>query len=169
MNYKLLALLTAVVLGAAAGCEYLPGGGTASNNNQASQQANTQPSIFAIDGIAIKGFDPVAYFQESKPVEGSSEFEYEWMGATWRFSSAQNRDLFASNPEQYAPKYGGYCAWAVSQGSTASIDPQAWKIVDNQLYLNYSPKIQAKWSKDIPGNIAKADANWPAVLSNWTT
>ncbi|MEM6355700.1 MAG: YHS domain-containing (seleno)protein, partial [Pseudomonadota bacterium] len=77
-------------------------------------------------GTAIDGTDPVAYFTEGKPVEGSSDFTHEWNGATWRFSSAENRDLFAGDPEKYAPQYGGYCAWAVAQGYTASTDPEAW-------------------------------------------
>ncbi len=116
-------------------------------------------------GGAIKGYDPVAYFTEGKAVKGSKEFTYEWNGATWRFSSAENRDLFAGNPEHYAPQYGGYCAWAVAQGKTAGIDPAAFQIVEGRLYLNYSRKIQERWAKDIPGNIAKADENWPALLA----
>jgi YHS domain-containing protein len=88
-------------------------------------------------GTAIEGYDPVAYFNEGRPVEGKSEFSQEWMDATWYFASAENRDLFAADPEKYAPQYGGYCAWAVSQGYTANIDPQAWKVVDDKLYLNY--------------------------------
>ena len=87
-------------------------------------------------GVALKGHDAVAYFTESKPIKGSGKHEFEWMGARWRFSSAENRDLFAKNPENFAPQYGGYCAYAVSQGITADIDPEAWKIVDGRLYLN---------------------------------
>ena len=116
-------------------------------------------------GTAIDGTDPVAYFTEGKPVEGSSDFEYEWNGAKWRFSSAENRDVFAANPEKYAPQYGGYCAWAVSQGYTASTDPEAWKIVDGKLYLNYSKSVQSTWEQDAAGNIAAVDANWPTVLN----
>lgn len=115
-------------------------------------------------GVAIKGYDPVAYFTESKPTKGDSDFEHEWNGATWRFASGDHRDRFAADPEKYAPRYGGYCAWAVSQNDTAGIDPAAWKIVDGKLYLNYSSKIQAKWAKDIPGNIAAADRNWPGLV-----
>jgi hypothetical protein len=88
------------------------------------------------------------------------------MGATWRFASAEHRDRFAVDPERYAPQYGGYCAWAVSQGYTAKIDPAAWKIVDDKLYLNYSKDVQSQWSSDIPGNIAKADANWPGIKAD---
>ncbi len=116
------------------------------------------------DGVAIKGYDPVAYFVDGKPVKGSRGFEYVWMGAKWHFSSPEHRDLFIKNPEKYAPKYGGYCAYAVSRGSTADIDPEAWTIVDGRLYLNLSKKIRDKWSKDIPGNIKKADENWPNIL-----
>jgi YHS domain-containing protein len=116
-------------------------------------------------GVAIKGYDPVAYFTDGRPVEGSSKYELTWKDATWRFASAEHRDLFKADPEKYAPRYGGYCAWAVSQGSTASVDPQnAWKIIDGKLYLNYSVEVQKKWEQDIPDNIRKADANWPGVL-----
>ena len=87
-----------------------------------------------------------------------------WNGADWRFASAANKAAFDADPEAYAPQYGGYCAWAVSQGYTASIDPQQWRIVDGKLYLNYDESVQTKWLADIPGFIAKADANWPAVL-----
>ena len=121
---------------------------------------------YAEDGVAIDGADPVAYFTESKAVIGDAAFAHEWQGATWHFSSAEHRDLFAENPEQYAPQYLGYCAWAVSQGYTAPIDPEAWKIVEGKLYLNYDQRVQDRWAKDIPGNIAKADANWPGVLAN---
>ena len=114
--------------------------------------------------LAVGGYDPVAYFTEGRPVEGRSDHELEWTGATWRFSSAGNLAAFKADPESYAPRYGGYCAWAVSQGYTASTDPTAWRIVDDKLYLNYSRDIQRRWEQDIPGNIVKADANWPKVL-----
>jgi len=116
-------------------------------------------------GRAIEGADPVAYFTEGKPVKGSSDFTHDWNGATWYFVSADNRDAFAADPERYAPQYGGYCAWAVSQGYTASVDYESWRIVDDKLYLNYSKDVQQTWEQDIPGNIQKADANWPKVLN----
>ena len=115
---------------------------------------------------AIEGVDPVAYFTEGEPVEGRSEFSLDWMGATWYFTSAENRDLFAADPEKYAPQYGGYCAWAVANGYTAKIDPEAWRIVGDRLYLNYSKDVQAQWARDIPGNITKADANWPKIRAD---
>ncbi len=127
-------------------------------------KADAEPTIYAENEIAIKGFDPVAYFTERTPTLGSSQFEYEWEGATWQFSSVENRDLFANNPSQYAPQYGGYCAWAVAQGYLAPIDPNAWAIVNERLYLNFNSEIQTRWQRDIPGNIAKANTNWPAVL-----
>ncbi|MDK9736062.1 YHS domain-containing protein [Vibrio sp. D404a] len=116
-------------------------------------------------GKAIRGYDPVAYFTQSKAVKGNDDYSYEWNGAEWRFSSQQHLDLFKADPEQYAPQYGGYCAWAVSKGYTAKIDPQAWNIVDGKLYLNYSKSVQQTWQGDIAGNIANADANWPRLLN----
>ncbi|MEL6901855.1 MAG: YHS domain-containing (seleno)protein [Cyanobacteria bacterium J06606_4] len=119
--------------------------------------------IFVKDGIAISGADPVAYFTDAAFVPGSSEFSHEWKGATWQFATAENRDRFAENPEQYAPQFGGYCAWAVGQNALAAIDPNAWSIVDDKLYLNANQRIQDRWSKDIPGNIALAETNWPTL------
>ncbi|MEM6677248.1 MAG: YHS domain-containing (seleno)protein [Pseudomonadota bacterium] len=126
--------------------------------------AAEDPIYQTLFGTAIDGTDPVAYFTEGRPVDGSSEFSHEWNGATWLFSSAENRDLFVADPERYAPQYGGYCAWAVAQGYTASTDPDAWAIVDDKLYLNYNQDVQTRWNKDIPGFIASADGNWPTVL-----
>lgn len=122
------------------------------------------PQIYAENGIAVDGSDVVAYFTEGAPVAGDEGITFDYMGATWRFSSEENRDLFAANPEAYAPQYGGYCAYAVSQGYTASTVPEAWSIVDDKLYLNYSTGVRRRWSRDIPGNIAAANANWPSVL-----
>lgn len=117
-------------------------------------------------GTAVEGYDVVAYFTEGRPVKGQSEFSHSWRGATWRFASAEHRDLFAANPERYAPQYGGYCAYAVAQGATAGIDPEAWKIVDGKLYLNLNKDIQERWLQDVLGYIAKADANWPGLVDD---
>ena len=114
-------------------------------------------------GAAIKGYDPVAYFEQKQPVKGSPQYSYDWMNAKWLFASAQNRDKFAAAPEQYAPKYGGYCAYAVSQGHTAPVDPAAWSIIDGKLYLNYSKDVQKKWEQDRAGYIQKAEQNWPGL------
>jgi len=124
------------------------------------------PEIYTgiVASTAVGGYDPVAYFAEGKPVEGKKDITFTWKGATWRFASEKNRDAFKAKPEAYAPQFGGYCAWAVSRGYTAKGDPKIWKIVDGRLYLNYDARVQKDWEKDIPGNIAKADKNWPAVL-----
>jgi len=114
-------------------------------------------------GVAIEGYDSVAYFTDAKPVEGSKQFTFDWQGATWQFASAEHRDLFAREPEKYAPQYGGYCAWAVAHGYTAGIDPEAWTIDDGRLFLNYDKKIQAKWLADMKKYIADGDKNWPEL------
>ncbi len=121
--------------------------------------------IFTKNGLAIRGIDPVAYFTAGAPTMGVGDHSSEWNGATWQFASAENKALFDGDPEAYAPKYGGYCAYAVSKGSTASTDPEAWTIHENRLYLNFSTTVRGIWSEDIPGNVAKADANWPGVLA----
>ena len=115
--------------------------------------------------LAVGGYDPVAYFTQGRPVKGSSAHQLRHKGAKWRFASQANLEKFRADPGKYAPRYGGYCAWAVSQGYTAKGDPQYWKIVDGKLYLNYDASVQARWEKDIPGFIRKADANWPGVLN----
>ena len=115
------------------------------------------------NSAAVRGYDVVAYFTQGRPVEGKRNFTHTWQGTTWRFSSARHRDLFAANPEKYAPQYGGWCAWAVSQGYTASTDPDAWKIVDGKLYLNYSKSVQAQWNQAIPRHIKNGDRNWPKI------
>jgi len=122
------------------------------------------PVYSTLLGGAIRGYDPVAYFTEKKPVEGKKAFSHKWKGATWYFSSERNRDLFRADPEKYAPQYGGYCAYAVSQGYIASIVPEAWKIVDGKLYLNFSLGVQQTWEQDIPGYIKSADQKWPQLL-----
>lgn len=113
---------------------------------------------------AVSGYDTVAFFSEGRAVKGKKAFKTEYMGAEWRFASQENLELFTSNPEKYAPQYGGYCAWAAARGYTASGDPEQWKIVDDKLYLNYDAKVKAKWEKDIPGFIASADKVFPTLI-----
>jgi hypothetical protein len=120
-------------------------------------------SLNATDGLAIQGYDPVAYFAEARPRRGRDAHVFDWQGARWRFASAANRDAFAANPERYAPAYGGFCAFGVASGYKVGIDPDAWAIVDAKLYLNYSKSVQRSWQADIPGFIAKADMAWPAL------
>lgn len=114
--------------------------------------------------VAIRGTDPVAYVREGRAVEGSPDHALEWLGAMWRFASEANLAAFRAEPERYVPQYGGYCAWAVANGYTASIDPEAWTIHEDRLYLNYSLSVQARWAEDIPGNVERANQNWPGVL-----
>lgn len=123
------------------------------------------PEIYAEGGIAIDGSDAVAYFTDGAPVAGSAEHELTWKGTTWRFSSEANRAAFEADPQAYAPQFGGYCAFAVAQGYTAPTVPEAWTVYEGKLYLNFSRRVQRRWERDIPGNIALGNANWPGVLS----
>src|SRR3970282_1065548 len=144
MSVRILVLTTAILLSPAALAQ--------------------KPSVFSDRNGAIRGHDPVAYFDQKGPVKGSKQFTHQWNGATWYFARARTPNNFAAEPESHAPRYGGYCAYAVAQGYTADIDPSAWSIVDGRLYLNYSLSVRERWKKDIPGYIRKGDANWPAVL-----
>ncbi len=126
--------------------------------------AQTAP-VFNTDGVAIQGYDPVAYFTIGEPVEGDPAHTTEWNEATWQFANAEHKALFDADPEKYAPKYGGYCAYAVSKGYTANTVPEAWSIVDGALYLNYSTGVRRIWERDKAGYIASSDANWPEVLN----
>ncbi len=119
-----------------------------------------------IGDVAIHGYDPVAYFTAGKPTEGDAAFTFTWKGAVWRFASAANRDLFAKDPARYAPQFGGYCAYAVSQNDTADIDPRAWKVVNNKLYLNYDLNIQKQWEANMSAFIVAAEKNWPGLLAD---
>jgi hypothetical protein len=125
--------------------------------------AQTVPPVFAEDGVAIRGVDTVAYFTDGAVVQGDPAIAADWKGARWLFASKEHRALFVADPAAYAPQYGGYCAFAVAEGDTAPIDPEAWNIVDGRLYLNYSPKVLHKWERDVPGNISRANANWPKL------
>ncbi|MDO9335214.1 MAG: YHS domain-containing (seleno)protein [Caulobacter sp.] len=128
--------------------------------------AAAKPAVYtpALSNVAVGGYDTVAYFTQGKPVRGLDSFQTDWNGATWKFSTAANLAKFKARPTAYAPQYGGYCAWAVANNYTAKGDPTQWRIVGGKLYLNYNAEVQGKWVKDIPGYIAKGDANWPKVI-----
>jgi hypothetical protein len=126
-------------------------------------QAFSQKEIFSTSMLAINGYDPVAYFKDSKPVQGKKEFTYRWRDADWIFSSAENLDDFKTNPEKFAPQFGGYCAYGVAGGHKATTSPDAWTIVDDKLYLNHNLDVKALWKKDQPGFIKKANEKWPEV------
>ncbi|MEL6815613.1 MAG: YHS domain-containing (seleno)protein [Cyanobacteria bacterium J06598_3] len=141
-----------------------PAAATSSTTETAEATPAVHAKVYAKEGVAIGGADPVAYFEASTFVPGSNEHAYDWQGVTWQFSSAENRDLFASTPQSYAPQYGGHCAWAVgAKNALVPIDPEAWSIVEGKLYLNANKRVQSNWEKDIPGFIAKADVNWPSL------
>lgn len=125
---------------------------------------NAQKSAwFEESGKAIRGYDPVAYFTEGKPVPGKDELVYKWNNSNWYFSSGQNLDSFKTNPGKYAPQYGGYCAYGLSEGHKAPTSPDAWTILNGKLYLNYNIKVKEYWSKNRDERIEKADKNWPQL------
>jgi len=115
-------------------------------------------------GVAIEGYDPVAYFTEGRPMKGSEEFALEWLGAMWQFANDRHRDLFAEQPVKYAPQYGGHCSGGVAFGeNTINIDPEAWSIVGGKLYLQYSKSGVEEWKQNREELMARAEENWPEV------
>ena len=122
---------------------------------------NAQSSeVFTGKSGAINGYDPVAYFKETKAVKGDVKFTYKWKDAEWHFATAKNREEFIVNPEKYAPQFGGYCAYGASQNHKAPTEPEAFTITEGKLYLNYNEAVKSKWSKDHKALIKKADENW---------
>ena len=133
-----------------------------------SMSAMAQFNTGTFSDVALKGYDPVAYFPVSdggmdKPVKGSEEFTYKYMNATFQFSSKANLEKFKADPAKFAPQYGGYCAWAVSQGYTADIDPTAFDVKAGKLYLNYNKSVQRTWRGSYAAFIKQADQNWPRL------
>lgn len=122
--------------------------------------ASSGPVNVDADAVAIEGYDAVAYFTLGEATPGDERFEHTWQDARWLFSAAEHRDLFAADPERYAPRYGGYCAGGMARGRKARIDPEAWVIVDDRLYLNYSKKDRDSFAADPQPRIAEADRNW---------
>ncbi|HMS44149.1 MAG TPA: YHS domain-containing (seleno)protein [Pyrinomonadaceae bacterium] len=117
------------------------------------------------ENVAIKGFDTVAYFTAENAVQGNPKYEFVWNGAKWLFTNVENLEKFKANPEQFAPQFGGYCSFAVSKGYTADGDPNAWKVVDGKLYLNYSPKVKEMWEKEQEQRIKDGEKNWKEFQS----
>jgi YHS domain-containing protein len=130
-------------------------------------QQSAKPPVYSEfrSKLALDGYDPVAYFKSGKATKGSASHASSWNSASWHFASADNKAAFDANPQAYAPQFGGYCAWAVSEGYTAKGDPSIWRIVGGKLYVNYNASVQRNWEKDVPGHIAKGEKNWPKVLS----
>ena len=124
-----------------------------------------EPAVYtATQNLAVSGYDPVSYFGGGGPVVGSADHQTQWNGATWRFASAANLAKFVADPAAYAPQFGGYCAWAVSQGYVAQGDPKQWAVVDNKLYLNYNARAKELWDADRSAAIERAKGHWPSVL-----
>ncbi|TAF53275.1 MAG: YHS domain protein [Sphingobacteriia bacterium] len=120
-------------------------------------------SFYNKGNVAIAGYDPVAYFVQQAAVSGHDSITHVWSGSTWKFASLANKQLFVSDPEKFAPQYGGYCAYGASEKHLSPTDPQAWTIVEGKLYLNYSPKVKSMWVKDSLNRIAQANQYWPAL------
>lgn len=119
-----------------------------------------QEPYFNKDGVAIEGYDPVAFFTENAAIQGSGKFVHEWQGVTWQFKSAENRDAFTSNPEKYAPQFGGYCAYGVSENHKSPTEPEAFTIINDKLYLNYNMAVLKEWRKNTGERIASGEKNW---------
>lgn len=119
-----------------------------------------EPEIYQKNGLAIAGYDAVAFFTESKPTRGLGAHSFLWKGATWTFSSDSNLAKFRDDPQKYAPQYGGYCAYGMSNGYKAPTQAETWTIIDSKLYFNYNKQVKETWSKDPSGYIRKADVNW---------
>lgn len=115
------------------------------------------------DGVAIEARDPVAYFTENAAIRGEDNITATHEGAIYKFTSEAHKQTFVEDPEKYVPQYGGFCAYAVAKGATASVEPNKFTIVNGKLYLNYNGRVQTDWRKDIPGHIISADRNWPLL------
>jgi YHS domain-containing protein len=119
--------------------------------------------VFQKEGLALRGYDPVAYFTQGQPVKGLPQFQAQHQGAVFHFASAAHRDSFVSTPEKYAPQYGGYCAFGMSNGYKAATDPASFTVREGKLYLNYNSDVQKMWKANMPAFISKADQLWPAA------
>ncbi|MGN6098313.1 MAG: YHS domain-containing (seleno)protein [Bosea sp. (in: a-proteobacteria)] len=129
----------------------------------AAAKAHRVNTLGSPDGVAIGGYDPVAYFRDGGPRLGKPEFSLRHGGATWHFASAEHKALFAADPERYLPAYGGFCAYGTSRGYLVKIEPEAWSIVDGKLYLNYDLGVRTTWLRDRAKYIGRADRNWPRL------
>jgi hypothetical protein len=154
-----------MLLTTVAGSIILAGGLSSIGTAQA--QSRTGGSVNQMTGgMALKGYDTVAYFTEKKAVKGSDAITHEWAGAMWHFASLANRDAFIKEPARYAPQFGGFCAWGVAHGRLFDVDPvNAWKVVDGKLYVIFNADKKAVWEKDQANLIRKGDDTWPKLNS----
>lgn len=153
MKNKLLYAVTIVFALALTSCGLIP------------SQANSSIEAVNVDDntVAIQGYDPVAYFTVNAPTKGDSQYTANHLGATYWFSSADNQKLFKSNPDKYAPQYGGYCAFGVSKEKKYPIEPDAFAVVDGKLYLNLNKKVQSRWVLNTEELINDADGYWNEI------
>jgi YHS domain-containing protein len=128
-----------------------------------SSESEVVPAVDATRGVALEGYDAVAYFVDHRPIRGSDAYTRTWNGVVWKFASAEHRDLFAADPTHYAPQYGGYCAYAVANRTTAHGSPKQWAVVNDRLFLNNNATAKQLWDQDRTGNIHAADQNWPQI------
>jgi|SRR5687767_452591 len=119
--------------------------------------------IFSPGGVAIMGYDPVAFFKQSKAIMGTDVFSYRWKDAEWHFSNEENRADFEATPEKYAPQYGGYCAYGAAGGYKAPTEPGTWTVVKDKLYFNYNANVKKMWMKNQVNFINEANLNWPKI------
>jgi YHS domain-containing protein len=126
-------------------------------------EASTSAFNLSERHVALHGFDPVAYFTDNRPSKGDKKYSADHGGATYYFASAKNRDAFKANPAKYEPQFGGFCAMGVALGKKLDVAPDVWRIVDGKLYLNVNRDVAVKMNEDFSGNLAKAEANWPAI------
>jgi YHS domain-containing protein len=137
--------------------------------------AGAGENLLAVDSnhIAIKGYDTVAYFTDGKAVKGSSQFEYVYDDATWRFSNAAHREMFIADPDRYMPQYGSYCGMCLAEKACAPVfpdhpaDPEAWAIVDGKLYMVGDKKVLGRWRANSSANIRQANAHWTAIQQRY--
>ena len=122
---------------------------------------NIWGDVNSTNGIAIKGYDPVAYFRLDKAIPGNSSLTTHWKDTTWQFSAPEHQSLFEENPEKYAPQFGGYCATAISIGMTADVDPNSWHIENGELYLFFNDEAKHDYIAGINnGIIQQSEQKW---------
>ncbi|HEY3915384.1 MAG TPA: YHS domain-containing (seleno)protein [Verrucomicrobiae bacterium] len=129
--------------------------------------AQTSKTLVNVDdsGVAIQGYDPVAFFTDHKPVKGAADLQSTYHGGTYWFASSEHKALFDANPGKYEPSFGGYCAYGVSRSKLVDIDVNAFQIVDGRLLMQYSKSIRDDFAADAKNRLAKADANWPGLVA----
>jgi len=137
--------------------------GLAPSTSFAFDETSTSSINVSQEKLAISGYDPVAYFVANQATKGNKKYSASHSGAVYHFASASNRDAFKANPAKYEPQFGNFCAMGVALGKKLDVDPEAWTVVDGKLYLNVNRDVQVKWKEDIPGNISKAQVNWPVL------